>query len=234
MANLKNIYKYYFIYMIKNLLNNKCYIGFHASNKEYDKDNYYSSSKLLNKSIKKYGSQNFVMGIIEYVNVKNWKEKERYWIIKMNAHTSLGGYNLTWGGDGSLGLKWTEKSKHKKGELMKGNKHSSEQNERHSKFMKGRVSPMKGRISSRKGIKLDQKIKQKMSISKIGVKQSEETIKKKKTSLILYYKNNIDENGQKIKQFKTYWITNEKKDKKIYKDDLIPDGWRIGRKLKYT
>ena len=38
MGKISKVYKYYFIYKILNLANKKCYVGFHATNKEYDKD----------------------------------------------------------------------------------------------------------------------------------------------------------------------------------------------------
>jgi hypothetical protein len=38
---------------------------------------------------------------------------------------------------------------------------------------------------------------------------------------------------EKNSQYGTCWITNEKESKKIYKGDLIPDGWKKGRKIKF-
>ena len=38
--------------------------------------------------------------------------------------------------------------------------------------------------------------------------------------------------GNKNSQFGTMWITNEVESKKILKTDLIPEGWRKGRKIK--
>lgn len=79
MSTLKNLnHKYYYIYKIVNLVNKKCYVGFHATNKEYNQDNYFGSSKTLDNAIAKYHSENFIMGIIEYINVDEWKEKEKY------------------------------------------------------------------------------------------------------------------------------------------------------------
>lgn len=141
MCTLKNLnYKYYFIYMIKNLVNKKCYVGFHATDKEYDEDDYFGSSKTLDNAIKKYGIEKFVMGILEYINVETWKEKERFWIKKMCAHVSLGGYNLTWGGDGILGYKHTDKSKIK-------------MREKRLKYFENHVNVKKGTKLSEKTIK---------------------------------------------------------------------------------
>jgi len=114
MANFKQTsYKYIYIYRIINLTNKKCYVGFHATNNEYEKDNYFGSGILIDKAIKKYGINNFVKGIIEYIDVKEWKEKELFWIKQMNSHLSKHGYNQTWGGEGSFGLIMSEESKEK-------------------------------------------------------------------------------------------------------------------------
>jgi len=78
MPNLQNAkYKYYYIYMIKNLINGKKYVGMHATNKEFEKDTYYGSGNLLNSAIQKYGEDNFIFGILEYIEFKEWREKEK-------------------------------------------------------------------------------------------------------------------------------------------------------------
>jgi hypothetical protein len=37
--------------------------------------------------------------------------------------------------------------------------------------------------------------------------------------------------GEKNSQFGTRWITNGIENKKIKKDSIIPDGWKLGRKV---
>jgi hypothetical protein len=91
-------YKHYYIYQIKNLLNGRCYIGWHATNKAYD--SYFGSGLLLKRDIKKYGQNNFVKGILEFCKEDEVFEKEIHWIDKLKTHISEGGYNLTRGGDG--------------------------------------------------------------------------------------------------------------------------------------
>lgn len=87
--------------MTKNLVNGKIYVGFHATNKKFNRDNYIGSGELFNKKVLEYGKHNFVMGIIEYINPTEWQEKEKYWIKKMKSHVRYSnGYNLTDGGEG--------------------------------------------------------------------------------------------------------------------------------------
>ena len=106
-------YKYYYIYKIINSINKKCYVGFHATNYEFDKDLYFGSGKLIKYAINKYGIENFLMGIIEYVTIENWQEKEKYWIDKMNSSHKKWGYNLNVGGRGNVGYKWTDEQRAK-------------------------------------------------------------------------------------------------------------------------
>ena len=57
---------------------------------------------------------------------------------------------------------------------------------------------------------------------------TEKAMKKKKA----VYKKNKHAQGSKNSQFGTMWITNETESKKIPRGDLIPNGWRAGRKMK--
>jgi group I intron endonuclease len=180
MARLeKYSYKYYFIYMIKNLINKKSYVGFHATNKEYWEDDYYGSSELLDKAILKYGMDNFIMGIIEYINPEEWQEKEKYWIREMKTHTKYKkGYNQTEGGDGTLGLKMSNDSKIRISLSKMGNIISDKIKEKISEKLKGRKS-------WNKNIKCSDETKQKISKSNTGRIKSEEE------------KNNISERMKK-------------------------------------
>jgi len=150
----ENSFEYYFIYMIKNMINKKCYVGFHATNKEYDEDNYFGSGDLLKPAIIKYGIENFVMGIIEYIDPNEWQEKEKYWVKEMKSHVSQWGYNQTEGGDGILGFKHTRESKDKMSEKKKG------------------------KPSNRIGLKHTEKAKEKNRQAHLGKIASEKTIKK--------------------------------------------------------
>jgi group I intron endonuclease len=134
MSNLKNSFKFYYIYKTVNLINNKCYIGFHATNNEYD--GYIGSGLLLKRAIKKEGIDNFISGILEYVTVENWRDRESYWIKEMGAHVSKGGYNLTWGGDGTLGLKFSEESRKKVSAVAKNRSNEHKEKIRRSILLK--------------------------------------------------------------------------------------------------
>jgi hypothetical protein len=107
---MKN-YKYYYIYVTKNVINEKQYVGFHATNNL--NDGYIGSGVLLHKKIEEYGVENFKKEILEFVTKNNWSEKETYWIKKLKTYVKDGGYNLTLGGDGTLGNVLSEETKEK-------------------------------------------------------------------------------------------------------------------------
>lgn len=94
-----------YIYKITNLINNKIYIGLSTKSVE-ESTEYYGSGRLINEAIQKYGKENFVKEILEdgIDDMNILKEREIYWIETLGSHTSLNNYNLTLGGDGSLGL----------------------------------------------------------------------------------------------------------------------------------
>ena len=117
--------KFNYIYLITNTLNNKIYVGKHSTDKL--DDGYFGSGKLIKQAIKKYGIENFTKEYLAFCDTEdklNWFEK--FYIKKYKAREA--GYNLTDGGDGSLGRKpWnkgvsqTECTKSKISNTLKGN-----------------------------------------------------------------------------------------------------------------
>lgn len=92
------------IYIIKNKFNNKVYIG-QSVNPVQRWEQYRSAVKkkpeaqLITRAMSKYGFNNFWMEILE-VNIKNYDEREKYWIQQYNS-IAPNGYNLADGGKGS-------------------------------------------------------------------------------------------------------------------------------------
>lgn len=87
------------IYIIKNDINSKVYIGQALdSKKRFDshckpnKDN-----SLIDKAIQKYGKEHFWFEVIE-TQVEDYNEKEKYWIRYYNSKTPFG-YNILEGGN---------------------------------------------------------------------------------------------------------------------------------------
>lgn len=90
-----------YIYVTTNLINGKRYIGKHCYSKKEIDPNYIGSGLNLQKSIKKYGIQNFTCKVIEYCDdIKTLNKQEKYWIQYYNATCSDMFYNIASGGDG--------------------------------------------------------------------------------------------------------------------------------------
>lgn len=87
------------IYIIKNDINTKVYIGQALDSKKrfesHCKKNHDNS--LINKAIQKYGKEHFHYEILES-QIENYNEREKYWIKYYNSKDPFG-YNILDGGD---------------------------------------------------------------------------------------------------------------------------------------
>ena len=91
-----------FIYIIKNCINDKVYIG--QTTQDY-KDRFKQHCKLLksnknqliHKAIKKYGKENFYIEVLEECCIEKLNELEEFYILKFNSFGD--GYNLCAGGN---------------------------------------------------------------------------------------------------------------------------------------
>lgn len=116
---------YGYIYITTNLINGKQYIGKRTKSK-FD-ITYKGSGKLITEAINKYGWNNFKCEILEpiFINDQNYLcEREEYWINYFDAVNSNMFYNITEGGCGLKGYKYTEEDKHKMSESKVGNSHT--------------------------------------------------------------------------------------------------------------
>lgn len=119
----------YSIYKITNQVNNKSYIGFtnkkpHERLQKHYKTAFKDNSQyLIHRALRKYGKENFLFEVIYQSHDGNYtlKEMEEKFIRKYNTHCVYGyGYNMTYGGNGSLGRVLSEKTKKKIGTSNKG------------------------------------------------------------------------------------------------------------------
>ena len=168
--------KYNYIYKITNILNNKIYIGKHSTDKL--EDGYMGSGKIIKQAINKYGIENFKKEYLVFCDKEdklNWFE--RFYIRKYESTNRNIGYNITKGGDGTLGfhIHMTEEHKKKISESNKGKKLSYEHIRHLSESLKGRKTWNKGKIGYLKGRVFSEESRRKMSESKIGKHHSEET-----------------------------------------------------------
>lgn len=95
------------IYIIKNKINDKVYIGQTTTdiktrfNQHCKKSTLKSRHYKIYNAIKKYGKENFYIEILEQnIDINKLDEREIYYIEKYNSY--LKGYNSTKGGDGRV------------------------------------------------------------------------------------------------------------------------------------
>ena len=136
-----------FIYKITNIINQKFYIGKtvcplyvrfsqHKHGALKKQENFY-----FYNAIRKYGIENFKIELIEKVDSSNkLNEKEQYWIKKLNPN-----YNLSKGGEGNFGYKFTKKQKEYLSKIRKGKKFSDEHKKSLSIANTGKKNPMYGK-----------------------------------------------------------------------------------------
>jgi len=209
--------KYHFIYKTTNVLNNKYYYGMHSTDDL--NDGYLGSGRRLRYSINKHGEKNHKRKIIEYLpNRKKLISREKE-IVNLNEIAKKDCMNLMVGGKGGF---------------------VSEEQQKYRSVCGGKALALKLKTDSdfreehRKRASENLKKQHKLGKFKYdtftGKKHKQESIEKMKKT----HKMNNHGQGENNSQFGTMWICNKelKLNKKINKNDIIPQGWERGRKLK--
>ena len=114
------------IYLIRNKVNNKVYIGQSidikrrikehirsAQPEKYSKKSKRDSNTPIHRAMQKYGIDNFEIQILEKCSKEKLNEREIYWIQIFNTTDNNIGYNLTTGGQNNFALKGEEHSQAK-------------------------------------------------------------------------------------------------------------------------
>lgn len=103
------------IYCIRNLLNDKVYIGqaVHLERRLYEHRHYLELGKdkaiALQRSVTKYGLENFEFYVLEYCKSNELNDLEIFYIQEFNSTNRKCGYNISSGGNsGLIGYKWPE------------------------------------------------------------------------------------------------------------------------------
>lgn len=171
-------YKYGYIYITKNLINGKIYIGQHKSIK-YD-STYYGSGKYFLRSYKKYGRDFFSNTILSWCNSpEQMNELEKFYIWLYDSTNHDIGYNITNGG--VLGDTFTHLTEDDKKDRVKkisrslksvDMKHSEEWKIKMSHRMSGENNPQFGKRGTNLGKKFSKEHIQKIADANRGRKAS--------------------------------------------------------------
>lgn len=164
------------IYLIRNLVNGKGYVGqtvqsvyFRFGQHKYSAKR--GSKTALHKAMRKYGFENFEVKTVASSDTLLLDDLEKHYIKFFGTYAPKGhGYNLTEGGDGSLeGRVFSKEGKenlssvHKGNSYAKGHKVSAESRAKMSEAHKGKSNPT------------PEAVKKKISQTLMGHLVSEET-----------------------------------------------------------
>ena len=210
MSNISDNKKFHFTYKTTNLINNRYYLGMHSTN-NID-DGYLGSGKRLYHELNKYGKNNFKFEILKQFSSREELIQGEIDLITEQDVKDINCLNLKPGGRGGFTKENWEKGQIAASTFMKEQWKVPEYKERMTRLRQEGVK----RLHKEGKIKYD---------NFKGKKHTSDTIKKMKESKKDYGK------GDNNSQYGTCWITNETENKKIKKTSIIPEGWRLGRKL---
>jgi hypothetical protein len=201
----------HYIYKTTCNVTKRYYIGMHSTTNL--EDGYLGSGKRLRYSIRKYGKENHTKEILEFLLTREELVIRESEIVNKILISDKFCMNLKEGGFGGF-----TKEDWEKGQLA-----SSLHMKEKWKDPEYRDNMIRVRQEGVKRLHREGKVK--YNTFK-GKKHTPESIEKMKES-----KKNQGK-GINNSQYGTCWITNEIQNKKIHKGDLIPEGWRLGRKMK--
>ena len=164
---------YGYIYLTINKVNHKTYVGQKMlKNKNWDKDGYLGSGKLLKCAIKKYGKENFEKFLVQFCYSKEELDKQEIFWISEYRKRGLAQYNIANGGEGCCIKGRTPWNKGKTGI------YSDETKKKMSETHKGKQLSEDTRYKmseTHKGKQLSEDTRYKMSETHKGKQRSEDT-----------------------------------------------------------
>lgn len=207
--------KHYYIYKTTNVVTGKYYYGMHSTDNL--EDGYYGSGRRLRYSINKYGEKNHNVEIIEHVdNREKLIEREKE-IVNLNEIAKEDCMNIMVGGNGGF-----ISEEHQRKRATIANKKLNNKLKNDINFYNEYCSKIS--VGKKKSYLLGISKKPKNLTFKEHIHTNETKEKMRESHKGMHV-------GNKNSQFGTCWITNGNDNKKIFKDNNIPNGWRLGRTL---
>jgi group I intron endonuclease len=197
------------IYVITNKINNKKYVGQTINPNSRFNQHIISSKKdtniFLYNAINKYGNENFSFDLVEIdIPIEDVNEREKDWISKLKTKKPYG-YNLTDGGEGTLGYKHTNETKEKLSKMKKGVPNHPQTEETKRKISK-----------ANKGRKMSPESIEKAKKAKIGKKLSAEHKNKLRATLT-----GMPKPQSQKENLKKYWNELDKETKQSRIESMI-------------
>lgn len=233
---------FYYIYEIKNNINNKIYVGIHKTKNL--NDNYMGSGKLIKNAIKKYGIKNFCKKILMFC--KNYEELLKFekLIVNESFINNKNTYNLKNGGIGGFEYINNNENINK----FKGKKHTKETKQKIGNKIKTLFNQKEYKllfsnkmIGNNRNPKIKEKGKNHPAFGKSKSKLHKEKISnriKKLHENNFYNKKNclLFRKGSEHPAYGSVWICNKKtkENKKVKKEileEFLNSGWERGRIL---
>jgi hypothetical protein len=206
--------KYNFVYKTTNIKNGKFYIGMHSTDNL--EDGYIGSGKRLWHSINYHGKENFKFEILEFFESREALVEREKQLVNEDLLKDQMCMNLKPGGTGGWPILSNEVRKNiSRSGAYKINKKKDE-DLLFKKYVNDRI---------RDSLKSLYKKGELNGLDWTGKSHSAETKKKISNSHKGRHSNSNNS------QYGTMWITNGIENKKIKKEDSIPEGWQRGRKL---
>jgi hypothetical protein len=206
--------KFHYIYKTTCIITERFYIGMHSTDNL--KDGYVGSGKRLWHSINKHGKENHVCEILEFLpDRKSLAEREKE-IVNIELIDEELCMNLALGGGGGFS-KETQRLGAKKS------------NERQIELRNDENWRLHKQIAQSNALKNGYKTGKRVAHYFYDWSDKSHTDETKQK---IGEANSIKQKGENNSQYGKCWITNEIESKKIYKGDTIPEGWRLGRKIK--
>lgn len=217
---------FYYLYQIINNINGKIYVGVHKT-KNMD-DGYMGSGKNITAAIKKHGIENFTKTILKTFDTQESMFAYESHIVNEDFLSRGDVYNIRTGGKGG----WDSVPKNHECKRIGRRNADLVMEQKYGPKWRSIIGK-KGSIaasspyskSKRKQTRIDKKIKSDAS-SMNTPEVNEKRIKK--------FAEINHSQGEKNSQFGSMWITDGSENMKIRKEDIIPFGWRKGRKNTWT
>jgi len=206
-------YNIHYIYKTTCDVTKRYYIGMHST-LNLD-DGYMGSGLRLRRSIRKYGKEKHIKEILEFVDSREELAKRERVIVNKELLTEVLCMNLMIGGEcgGFMNEAHMMKCSKAGNEAFKNKMENDidfliKFQKRGSKNFKKAHKEGKIKYDTFTGRKHSEESKQKISETKKGKGK-----------------------GTNNSQYGSCWITNDIESKKVMRGDVIPDGWRLGRKV---